>query len=63
MKFLLDTNTCIIYLRGKNLALKQKLESTKFKILLFARLSNLSYFTVRSRVQSQSEIWLHSRNF
>ena len=27
MKFLLDTNTCIIYLRGKNLTLKQKLES------------------------------------
>ena len=28
MKFLLDTNTCIIYLKGKNLRLKQKLEST-----------------------------------
>ena len=27
MKFLLDTNTCIIYPRGKNLTLKQKLES------------------------------------
>jgi tRNA(fMet)-specific endonuclease VapC len=27
MRFLLDTNTCIIYLRGKNLTLKQKLES------------------------------------
>lgn len=26
MKFLLDTNSCIIYLRGKNLALKQRLE-------------------------------------
>jgi tRNA(fMet)-specific endonuclease VapC len=29
MKFLLDTNTCIIYLRGKNLTFKQKLESIK----------------------------------
>ncbi|MBD0301510.1 MAG: type II toxin-antitoxin system VapC family toxin [Tolypothrix sp. T3-bin4] len=28
MKFLLDTNTCIIYMRGKNTTLKQKLEST-----------------------------------
>ncbi|KYC43805.1 twitching motility protein PilT [Scytonema hofmannii PCC 7110] len=28
MKFLLDTNTCIIYLRGRNSTLKQKLEST-----------------------------------
>ena len=27
MKFLLDTNTCIIYLRGRNLGLKQSLES------------------------------------
>ncbi len=27
MKFLLDTNTCIVYLKGKNLRLKQKLES------------------------------------
>lgn len=26
MKFLMDTNSCIIYLRGKNLALKQRLE-------------------------------------
>lgn len=26
MKFLLDTNSCIIYLRGKNLALKERLE-------------------------------------
>ncbi|BAY95775.1 MULTISPECIES: type II toxin-antitoxin system tRNA(fMet)-specific endonuclease VapC [unclassified Tolypothrix] len=31
MKFLLDTNTCIIYLRGKNATLKQKLESTATK--------------------------------
>jgi tRNA(fMet)-specific endonuclease VapC len=31
MKFLLDTNTCIIYLRGKNSTLKQKLESTLIK--------------------------------
>jgi tRNA(fMet)-specific endonuclease VapC len=29
MKFLLDTNTCIIYLRGKNSTLKQRLESIK----------------------------------
>jgi tRNA(fMet)-specific endonuclease VapC len=28
MKFLLDTNTCIIYMKGQNLRLKQKLEST-----------------------------------
>lgn len=27
MKYLLDTNLCIIYLKGKNLDLKQKLES------------------------------------
>lgn len=27
MRFLLDTNTCIIYLRGRNLTLKQRLES------------------------------------
>ncbi|GEM_PF-2550123 len=31
MKFLLDTNTCIIYMRGKNISLKQKLESTATK--------------------------------
>ncbi|MFN6531391.1 type II toxin-antitoxin system tRNA(fMet)-specific endonuclease VapC [Nostoc sp. ChiSLP03a] len=31
MKFLLDTNTCIIYMRGKNSTLKQKLESTATK--------------------------------
>ncbi|MCF3644483.1 type II toxin-antitoxin system tRNA(fMet)-specific endonuclease VapC [Planktothrix agardhii] len=27
MKYLLDTNVCIIYLKGRNLNLKQKLES------------------------------------
>ena len=27
MKYLLDTNLCIIYLKGRNLNLKQKLES------------------------------------
>ena len=27
MRFLLDTNSCIMYLRGQNLALKQKLEA------------------------------------
>jgi tRNA(fMet)-specific endonuclease VapC len=31
MKFLLDTNTCIIYMRGKNTTLKRKLESTATK--------------------------------
>lgn len=31
MKFLLDTNTCIIYMRGKNSTLKQKLETTPTK--------------------------------
>lgn len=31
VKFLLDTNTCIIYMRGKNTTLKQKLESTATK--------------------------------
>ena len=33
MKFLLDTNTCIIYMRGKNTTLKQKLESTATKYI------------------------------
>jgi tRNA(fMet)-specific endonuclease VapC len=28
MKFLLDTNTCIVYMKGKNLSLKRRLEST-----------------------------------
>ncbi len=27
MQYLLDTNTCIIYLKGRNFALKQRLES------------------------------------
>ncbi|HEY9703787.1 MAG TPA: hypothetical protein V6C58_15165 [Allocoleopsis sp.] len=29
MIYLLDTNTCIVYLKGLNLKLKQKLESHK----------------------------------
>jgi len=28
MKYLLDTNTCIIYIKGKNLSLKQRMEDT-----------------------------------
>jgi tRNA(fMet)-specific endonuclease VapC len=28
MKYLLDTNTCIIYIKGKNLSLKQRMENT-----------------------------------
>ena len=27
MRFLLDTNTCIVYLRGRNLTLKQRLDA------------------------------------
>jgi tRNA(fMet)-specific endonuclease VapC len=27
MRYLLDTNTCIIYLKGRNLSLKQKIET------------------------------------
>jgi predicted nucleic acid-binding protein len=27
MQYLLDTNTCIIYLRGRNLGLKRRIES------------------------------------
>jgi tRNA(fMet)-specific endonuclease VapC len=32
MRFLLDTNTCIIYLRGRNLGLKQRLESVSQEV-------------------------------
>lgn len=31
MKYLLDTNVCIIYLKGRNLNLKQRLESVPIK--------------------------------
>lgn len=31
MKYLLDTNLCIIYLKGRNLNLKQKLESVSIQ--------------------------------
>lgn len=32
MKFLLDTNSCIVYLRGQNLAMKQRLEAESQEI-------------------------------
>jgi tRNA(fMet)-specific endonuclease VapC len=31
MQYLLDTNTCIIYLKGRNLALQQRLESIEIQ--------------------------------
>jgi tRNA(fMet)-specific endonuclease VapC len=32
MRFLLDTNSCIVYLRGQNLALKERLETESQEI-------------------------------
>jgi tRNA(fMet)-specific endonuclease VapC len=50
MKFLLDTNTCIIYLRGKNLILKQKLESIKIQDIAVCSIvkSELFYGALKS---------------
>ncbi|WP_310484191.1 type II toxin-antitoxin system VapC family toxin [Chamaesiphon sp. VAR_48_metabat_403] len=50
MKFLLDTNTCIIYLRGKNLTLKQKLEATKIQDITVCSIvkSELFYGALKS---------------
>ena len=50
MKFLLDTNTCIIYLRGKNLILKQKLESIKVQDIAVCSIvkSELFYGALKS---------------
>jgi tRNA(fMet)-specific endonuclease VapC len=50
MKFLLDTNTCIIYLRGKNLILKQELESTKVQDIAVCSIvkSELFYGALKS---------------
>jgi tRNA(fMet)-specific endonuclease VapC len=50
MKFLLDTNTCIIYLRGKNSTLKQKLESTKTQDIAVCSIvkSELFYGAIKS---------------
>ncbi len=50
MKFLLDTNTCIIYLRGKNLTLKQKLESIKIQDIAVCSIvkSELFYGALKS---------------
>ena len=50
MKFLLDTNTCIIYLRGKNLSLKQKLESIKIQDIAVCSIvkSELFYGALKS---------------
>ncbi|MBC6418978.1 MAG: type II toxin-antitoxin system VapC family toxin [Prochloron sp. SP5CPC1] len=50
MKFLLDTNTCIVYLKGKNLSLKQKLESTLIKDIAVCSIvkSELFYGAMKS---------------
>lgn len=36
MRFLLDTNSCIIYLRGKNLALKKRLELYRQEVAVYS---------------------------
>ncbi|MBE8966208.1 type II toxin-antitoxin system VapC family toxin [Nostocales cyanobacterium LEGE 12452] len=50
MKFLLDTNTCIIYMRGKNSTLKQKLETTATKDIAVCSIvkSELFYGAMKS---------------
>ncbi len=56
MKFLLDTNTCIIYLRGKNSTLKQKLESIKTQDITVCSIvkSELFYGALKSAKPEQN---------
>lgn len=50
MKCLLDTNTCIIYLRGQNQNLKRKLDSTPIRQIAVCSVvrSELAYGAMRS---------------
>ena len=49
MRFLLDTNTCIIYLRGRNLPLKQRLNSVNQEIAVCSIVkAELSYGAMKS---------------
>jgi tRNA(fMet)-specific endonuclease VapC len=56
MKFLLDTNTCIIYLCGKNSHLKQKLESIKTQDIAVCSIvkSELFYGALKSAKPEQN---------
>jgi tRNA(fMet)-specific endonuclease VapC len=50
MKFLLDTNTCIIYMKGQNLCLKNKLESTLLQDIVVCSIvkAELFYGAIKS---------------
>jgi tRNA(fMet)-specific endonuclease VapC len=50
MKYLLDTNVCIIYLRGRNLNLKQRLESVPIQEIAVCSIvkSELCYGAMKS---------------
>lgn len=56
MKFLLDTNTCIIYLRGKNLILKQKLELIEIQDITVCSIvkAELFYGAIKSARPTQN---------
>jgi tRNA(fMet)-specific endonuclease VapC len=55
MRFLLDTNSCIMYLRGQNLALKQKLEAESQEIAVCSVIkAELFYGAMKSAKPEQN---------
>lgn len=56
MIYLLDTNTCIIYLKGLNLQLKQRLESHKLSEIVVCSVvkSELFYGAIKSKKSQEN---------
>jgi tRNA(fMet)-specific endonuclease VapC len=63
MKFLLDTNTCIVYMKGKNLSLKRRLESTLIQDIFVCSVvkAELFYGAMKS-INPQGNL-AHQRSF
>jgi tRNA(fMet)-specific endonuclease VapC len=56
MRYLLDTNTCIIYLRGKNLVLKRRLDAIAIREMVVCSVvkAELAYGAMKSANPEQN---------
>jgi tRNA(fMet)-specific endonuclease VapC len=56
MRYLLDTNTCIIYLRGKKISLRQKLDATAIQDIAVCSVvkAELAYGAMKSANPEQN---------
>lgn len=63
MRYLLDTNVCVMCLNGRSVLVRDRLHSTLIEERLYVQLSKPSYLTVQCGATIQNERWIGNRDF